>query len=68
MTDARARRRSIDELLAEARAQLDRVEPASLAAGVDAGAVVVDIRPVEQRTRDGAQPAAIVIDRGRTDS
>jgi rhodanese-related sulfurtransferase len=63
MTDARARRRSIDELLAEARAQLDRVEPDSLADEVDAGAVVVDIRPVEQRTRDGALPAAIVIDR-----
>ena len=63
MTDARALRRSIDELLAEARAQLDRVEPASLAVEVDAGAVIVDIRPVEQRTRDGELPAAIVIDR-----
>lgn len=63
MTDARARRRSIDELLAEARALLDRVEPASLAVEVDAGAIIVDIRPVEQRTRDGELPAAIVIDR-----
>jgi len=63
MTDARARRRSIDELLAEARAQLDRVEPASLADEVDAGSVIIDIRPVEQRTRDGELPAAIVIDR-----
>lgn len=63
MTDARARRRSIDELLAEARAQLDRVEPASLSDEVAAGSVMVDIRPTEQRTRDGALPAAIVIDR-----
>jgi rhodanese-related sulfurtransferase len=63
MTDARARRRCIDELLAEARARLDRVDPTSLAAEIDAGAVIVDIRPVEQRTRDGALPTAIVIDR-----
>ena len=32
MTDAHARRLSIDELLAEARPQLDRVEPRALAA------------------------------------
>jgi rhodanese-related sulfurtransferase len=63
MTDARASRRSIDELLAEARAQLDRVEPTSLATEIAAGAIIVDIRPVEQRTRDGALPAAIIIDR-----
>jgi rhodanese-related sulfurtransferase len=63
MTDARARRRSIDEQLAEARAQLDRVESVALATERDAGAAIVDIRPVEQRTRDGALPAAIVIDR-----
>ena len=30
---------------------------------VAAGALVVDIRPVEQRDRDGALPGAIVIDR-----
>lgn len=63
MTVRRATRRSIDQLLAEARAVLDRVDPASLASEIDAGAVVVDIRPVEQRRRDGAMPAAIVIDR-----
>ena len=28
-----------------------------------AGAVVVDIRPVEQRDRDGALPGALVVDR-----
>ena len=63
MTDAHTGRRSIDELLAEARAQLDRVEPSSLAAEIESGAIIVDIRPVEQRTRDGALPSAIVIDR-----
>lgn len=29
----------------------------------EAGALVVDIRPVEQRDRDGALPGAVVIDR-----
>ena len=30
---------------------------------MDAGALVVDIRPVEQRQRDGELPGAVVIDR-----
>jgi rhodanese-related sulfurtransferase len=55
--------RSIDDLLARARARLDRVEPASLDDEIAAGAVVIDIRPSEQRTRDGGLPSAIVIDR-----
>lgn len=63
MTTRRAGPRSIDDLLAEARAQLDRVDPSSLDSELRDGAVVVDIRPVEQRTRDGAVPGAIVIDR-----
>jgi len=56
-------RRSIDDILAEAQAQLDRVDPTSLDAELAGGAIVIDIRPVEQRTRDGSMPAAIVIDR-----
>ena len=55
--------RSIDEILAAARARLDRVEPDALERERTAGAVIVDIRPVEQRTRDGDLPGAIVIDR-----
>ena len=55
--------RSIDEFLAAARARLDRVEPEALESERTAGAVIVDTRPVEQRTRDGALPGAIVIDR-----
>lgn len=54
---------SIDELLAAARDRLDRVEARDLGAEIDNGALVVDIRPVEQRTRDGALPGAIVVDR-----
>ena len=56
-------RRPIEEILAEARAKLDRVEPAQLAHEHAGGALIVDIRPVEQRSRDGALPGAVVIDR-----
>jgi len=55
--------RSIDEILAVARARLDRVEPEALEDQRIAGAVIIDIRPIEQRTRDGDLPGAIVIDR-----
>ena len=54
---------AIDALLARARARLDRVTPAMLAREAAAGALVVDIRPVEQRERDGMLPGAVVIDR-----
>jgi rhodanese-related sulfurtransferase len=55
--------RSIEQLLAAARARLDRVEPDALERERTAGAVIIDIRPVEQRTHDGDLPGAIVIDR-----
>ena len=55
--------RSIDEFLAAARARLDRVAPEDLERERLGGAVIVDIRPVEQRARDGDLPGAIVIDR-----
>jgi rhodanese-related sulfurtransferase len=54
---------AIDTLLAQARARLDRVAPRDLEAEVAAGALVVDIRPVEQRDRDGEMPGALVVDR-----
>jgi rhodanese-related sulfurtransferase len=54
---------AIDEVLASARARLDRLAPEDLERERLNGAVVVDIRPVEQRLRDGALPGAIVIDR-----
>ena len=55
--------RSIDDVLAEARSGLDRVQPAQLADEIAGGAIVIDIRPVEQRQRDGDLPDAIVVDR-----
>jgi rhodanese-related sulfurtransferase len=54
---------AIDALLAQARAVLDRVEPENLDDELEAGAVLIDIRPVEQRQRDGELPGAIIIDR-----
>jgi rhodanese-related sulfurtransferase len=54
---------AIDRLLARARAGLERVEPGDLADEVAAGAVMIDIRPLEQRQRDGELPGAIIIDR-----
>jgi rhodanese-related sulfurtransferase len=56
-------RAAIDDLLETARAELDRVKPSALAAEVLDGAVVVDIRPFEQRLRGGLLPGAIVVDR-----
>jgi rhodanese-related sulfurtransferase len=42
-----------DDLLAEARRGLDRLEPADAASALEAGAVLVDIRSELQRERDG---------------
>jgi rhodanese-related sulfurtransferase len=55
--------RSIDTLLEQVRARIDRVEPAEAARRLAAGALLVDTRPVEQRRRDGEVPGAVVVDR-----
>lgn len=54
---------AIDGMLATARAGLDRVRPENLADEVAAGALIIDIRPVEQRQHDGTLDGALVIDR-----
>jgi rhodanese-related sulfurtransferase len=54
---------AIDVLLVAARADLDRVQPRDLSTEIAPGALVVDIRPVDQRERDGGLPGAVVIDR-----
>jgi rhodanese-related sulfurtransferase len=56
-------RARIDDLLAYARRDLDRVPATDLSAELAAGALVVDTRPVEQRQRDGGLPGAVIIDR-----
>jgi rhodanese-related sulfurtransferase len=54
---------TIDELLDEARASLERVGPNEAAAAVGDGALLVDTRPSELRERDGVIPGAFTIDR-----
>ncbi len=54
---------SIDELLAEARSGLTRLRPQAAFAALTDGAVLVDIRPLEQRIAEGEVPGAIIIGR-----
>ena len=54
---------TLDELLIRARHDLVRVEPARAAAELAGGALLVDIRPADQRSEGGAIPGATVIDR-----
>ncbi|HEY1616827.1 MAG TPA: rhodanese-like domain-containing protein [Streptosporangiaceae bacterium] len=53
----------IDELLAEARGGLARLRPEAAFAALTDGAVLVDIRPLEQRIIEGEVPGAIIIGR-----
>ena len=54
---------TVEGLLAEAQAELDRLTPAEAHAAVQRGDLLVDIRPLEQRRRDGLLPGATVVDR-----
>jgi rhodanese-related sulfurtransferase len=54
---------AVDTLLAAVRTGVVRVTADRLAAEVEAGAMVVDTRPVEQRARDGELAGAVVVDR-----
>jgi rhodanese-related sulfurtransferase len=54
---------AIDRLLAEARKGLDRVASGDLSDELEAGALVVDIRPAAHREAEGALPGAVVIER-----
>lgn len=54
----------IETLLAEARRRIEpRVRTDQLGSEMRNGALVVDIRPVAQRQRDGELPGAVVIER-----
>ena len=56
-------RRTVDELLSEARARFVRLSPAQAAAAQAAGALLVDIRGDDQLRSHGTIPAAIRIQR-----
>ena len=55
--------RGVADLLAAARARLQRVSPAEAAAAVDRGALLVDTRPEWQRRAEGEIPGALLIER-----
>ena len=56
-------RRSIDEVLADARSRLDRLTPVQAVTARDRGAVVVDIRPAAQREVQGGPAGVLVVER-----
>jgi rhodanese-related sulfurtransferase len=55
--------RTLDELLAAARARLERLEPAQAQEQMRAGAVLVDIRSELQRSREGTVPDSVFVPR-----
>jgi rhodanese-related sulfurtransferase len=54
---------TIEQMLAQARSRLVRLEPAEAAAAAAAGALLVDIRPAAQRAAEGGIRGALVIER-----
>ncbi len=54
---------SVDELLADARSRIDRLDPAQAAAAVGGGALLVDIRPFAQRAAEGEIPGSLIVER-----
>jgi rhodanese-related sulfurtransferase len=52
-----------DELLAEARRGLDRLEPQEAASAIARGAVLIDVRSELQRERDGTVPGSVFFPR-----
>ena len=54
---------AVDDLLADSRRDLRRVDPKAAAAVQEAGGLLVDIRPAAQRAQFGQIPGALVIER-----
>jgi rhodanese-related sulfurtransferase len=53
----------VDDLLADARVELERLVPEAAYRAMAAGAAMVDIRPVEQRREEGEIPDSVIIGR-----
>jgi rhodanese-related sulfurtransferase len=53
----------IDEMVEVARTRLHRVDPQDLQEELDAGALLVDMRPEHNRRTEGELPGAVVIER-----
>ena len=58
-----ARRRTLEQLLDEARARIDRLEPDAAFSAADRGALIIDIRSPVERERDGIVPGSLHIPR-----
>jgi rhodanese-related sulfurtransferase len=54
---------TIDEMLAQARGRLTRLDPHQAAAAARDGALLVDIRPAAQRAAEGEIPGAMAVER-----
>ncbi|HWN33995.1 MAG TPA: sulfurtransferase, partial [Pseudonocardia sp.] len=54
---------TIEEMLANARARLHRLDARETADAVAGGGLLVDIRPQWQRATEGAIPGALLIER-----
>ncbi|BCB75465.1 hypothetical protein GCM10022251_29120 [Phytohabitans flavus] len=55
--------KGIDEILAEARSRLHRLEPEEAHVAYRQGAPLVDIRPAAQRAANGEIPGALIVER-----
>jgi rhodanese-related sulfurtransferase len=55
--------RTVDEMLAAARASITRLSPREAAAAAEEGALIVDIRPVWQREVEGEVAGSIIVER-----
>ena len=55
--------RTVEQMLADARARLDRLGPHEAERAAAEGALLVDIRPAANVEREGGIPGAIVVDR-----
>lgn len=56
-------RRTLEEVLAEAAARIERLEPGEAHAELERGAVLVDLRSDTARARDGIVPGSLHIPR-----
>ncbi len=56
-------RTTIDQLLQDARRQLDRLDPVAAMDAIRSGATLIDIRADSQIAKDGVVPEALVIPR-----
>ncbi len=57
------RARPVGEILATARQRLRRLDPPGAYDAMGKGAILVDIRPREQRMAEGSVPGALVVER-----